>query len=171
MIKAPGFDPTLNFDWTDKTPRCVSMLTAAPERTVVWKFNHKNHFKVISQHVYAWGKKFNYYYQLFFSPFFSILQSQRYKKLRWETDFFIFIFSSLSSHPQEVWRKTDLARLQQSHLINTRPTVPYCSLLGMMSLRAETCTSSMSTVINVGQCTVHLFSFLCKNSEAGTSQI
>lgn len=137
MIKAPGFDPTLNFDWTDKTPRCVSMLTAAPERTVVWKFNHKNHFKVISQHVYAWGKKFNYYYQLFFSPFFSILQSQRYKKLRWETDFFIFIFSSLSSHPQEVWRKTVLARLQQSHLINTRPTVPYCSLSASWSLHKQ----------------------------------
>lgn len=92
MIKAPGFDLTLNFDWTDKTPRCVSMLTAAPERTVVWKFNHKNHFKVISQHVYAWGKKFNYYYQHFFSPFFFHTAEPKVQKATLGDRIFYFYF-------------------------------------------------------------------------------
>lgn len=167
MIKAPGFDPTLNFDWTDKTPRCVSMLTAAPERTVVWKFNHKNHFKVISQHVYAWGKKFNYYYQHFFSPFFfSYCRAKGTKSYAGRQNFlFLFFPLFLLTHrrfdEKLIWRGCS----------NRTWSIPDQQYRTVHSLRAEACTSSMSTVINVGQCTVHLFSFLCKNSEAGTSQI
>lgn len=93
MIKAPGFDPTLNFDWTDKTPRCVSMLTAAPERTVVWKFNHKNHFKVISQHVYAWGKKFQLLLStFFFTIFFPYCRAKGTKSYAGRQIFYFYFF-------------------------------------------------------------------------------